>query len=327
MKDFVHLHLHTEYSLLDGACRIQDLPERIKECGQNAVAITDHGVMYGVIDFYRTCKKAGIKPIIGCEVYVAPDSRFTKLNAGEGYAEHLVLLCENMQGYRNLVELVSRSFTEGFYNRPRVDDELLRQYSDGLIALSACLGGRIPKLLSKGDFAAARENALKYANIFGKDRYYIEIQDHGLAEERAVLPRLVKLANECELPLVATNDCHYLRRQDADTQAVLMCVQTNTTVDAGRPAAFATNDFYVKDSTEMSLLFRAYPEAIENTTKIADMCSVEFDFDTQYLPKFPCPDALSAEEYLRWLTEKGFGERIARGHITFSEHTEEEYRA
>ena len=327
MKDFVHLHLHTEYSLLDGACRIADLPQRIKDCGQSAVAITDHGVMYGVIDFYRTCKKAGIKPIIGCEVYVAPDSRFTKLNAGEGYAEHLVLLCENMQGYRNLVELVSRSFTEGFYNRPRVDDELLRQYSGGLIALSACLGGRIPKLLSKGDFAAARENALKYANIFGKDRYYIEIQDHGLAEERAVLPRLVKLANECNLPLVATNDCHYLRRQDADTQAVLMCVQTNTTVDAGRPAAFATNDFYVKDSTEMSLLFRAYPEAIENTAKIADMCEVEFDFDTQYLPKFPCPDALSAEEYLRRLTEKGFQARIARGHITFSEHSEEEYRA
>ena len=167
---------------------------------------------------------------------------------------------------------------------------------------------------------------MKYANIFGKDHYYIEIQDHGLSEERAVLPRLVKLANECNLPLVATNDCHYLRRQDADTQAVLMCIQTNTTVDAGRPAAFATNDFYVKDSTEMSLLFRAYPEAIENTVKIADMCSVDFDFDTQYLPKFPCPNALTAVEYLRWLTEKGFQSRIARGHILFSEHTEEEYR-
>ncbi len=326
MKDFVHLHLHTEYSLLDGACRISDLPERIKECGQSAVAITDHGVMYGVIAFYRVCKKAGVKPIIGCEVYVAPDSRFNKVNAGEGYAEHLVLLCENMQGYRNLVELVSRSFTEGFYNRPRVDDELLRRYSGGLIALSACLGGRIPKLLSKGDFAAAKENALRYAEIFGKDHYYIEIQDHGLAEERAVLPRLVKLASECELPMVATNDCHYLRRQDADMQAVLMCVQTNTTVDAGRPGAFASDEFYVKDSAEMSLLFRAYPEAVENTVKIADMCEVDFDFDTQYLPKFPCPAGYTAEQYLRELTERGFADRMARGHILFEDHTEAEYR-
>ncbi len=325
MSDFVHLHLHSEYSLLDGACRISEIPARVKECGQTAVAITDHGVMYGVIAFDRACREAGVHPIIGCEVYVAPDSRFNKTNAGEGYADHLVLLCENMEGYRNLTEMVSRSFTEGFYNKPRVDDELLRRYSGGLIALSACIGGRIPKLLSRGDFSAAKETALRYGEIFGKDRFYIEIQDHGIAEEKQVMPHLVALAKDCDLPLVATNDCHYLRRRDADTQAVLMCVQTNTTVSEGRPAAFATDEFYLKDSTEMSLLFRAYPEAVENTARIAARCNVEFDFSTTYLPKFPCPVGKSATEHLHHLTYEGYRSRIARGHIVFDTHEEREY--
>ncbi|MBQ7335570.1 MAG: DNA polymerase III subunit alpha [Clostridia bacterium] len=325
MNGFVHLHLHSEYSLLDGACRIDEIPERVKECGQEAVAITDHGVMYGVIAFDQACRRAGVHPIIGCEVYVAPDSRFTKTNTGEGYADHLVLLCENMTGYRNLTEMVSLSFTEGFYNKPRVDEELLRKYSQGLIALSACLGGRIPKLLSKGDFQEARATATRYAQIFGKDHFYIEIQDHGLAEQKTVLPLLVNLANECGLPLVATNDCHYLRRRDANTQAVLMCIQTNTTVDAGRPAAFATDEFYLKDTNEMEMTFRRYPEAIANTARIAERCNVEFDFSTTYLPKFPCPADESAEQYLRRLAFVGLEERITLGHIRFETHTKEEY--
>ena len=319
MNGFVHLHLHSEYSLLDGACRISEIPKRVKECGQEAVAITDHGVMYGAVAFDCACRAEGVHPIIGCEVYVAPTSRFDKTNTGEGYADHLVLLCENETGYRNLIEMVSRSCTEGFYNKPRVDDELLRSYSEGLIALSACLGGRIPKLLSKGDFSEARAVAKRYSEIFGRDHFYIEIQDHGLSEQKQVLPLLAELARECELPLVATNDCHYLRRQDADTQAVLMCIQTNTTVDAGRPAAFATDEFYIKDSAEMSMLFRQYPEAVENTARIAERCNVEFDFSTTYLPKFPTPVGVSAEEHLRHLAEKGFLDRVARGHIVFDQ--------
>lgn len=327
INGFVHLHLHSEYSLLDGACRIAEIPKRVCECGQQAVAITDHGVMYGVIAFDRACREAGIKPIIGCEVYVAPESRFDKTVSADGYADHLVLLCENMTGYQNLISMVSRSFTEGFYNKPRVDEELLRKHSEGLIALSACLGGRLPKLLSKGDFEGARETAKRYGALFGKDHFYIEIQDHGIAEQKTVLPMLVRLAEECELPLVATNDCHYTRRRDAEMQATLMCIQTNTTLDAGRPAAFATDEFYIKDTGEMEMLFRSYPEAIRNTCRIAERCNLEFDFSTTYLPKFPCPAGLSAAEHLRALTLSGFADRIARGHIAFDLHTEDEYRA
>ena len=325
MSEFVHLHLHSEYSLLDGACRISEIPKRVKECGQSAVAITDHGVMYGAVAFAEACRKEGVHPIIGCEVYVAPTSRFDKSHTGEGYADHLVLLCESMEGYRNLIEMVSLSFTEGFYNKPRVDEELLRRYSKGLIALSACLGGRIPKLLSKGDFTEACRVARRYSEIFGAEHFYIELQDHGLAEQKSVLPQLVSLAAECGLPTVATNDCHYLRRQDADTQAVLMCIQTNTTVDAGRPAAFATDEFYLKDSDEMSLLFRKYPEALENTVRIAERCHVEFDFSTTYLPKFPCPAGQDAVTYLKTLAMQGLESRVKRSHIRFETHTREEY--
>ena len=327
MNGFVHLHLHSEYSLLDGACRISEIPKRVCECGQEAVAITDHGVMYGVVAFWEACRREGIKPIVGCEVYVAPSSRFDKTNTGDGYADHLVLLCENMTGYRNLIEMVSRSFTEGFYSKPRVDDELLRRHSEGLIALSACLGGRIPKQLTKGDFAGAAETARRYAEIFGKDHFYIEIQDHGLAEQKAVLPSLVRLAEECGLGLVATNDCHYLRRRDADTQAILTCIQTNTTVDAGRPAAFATDEFYLKDTNEMEMLFRKYPEAIANTARIAERCEVEFDFSTTYLPKFPCPVGEDAVSCLRRLAYEGLESRVSCGHIVFDTHSREEYLA
>ena len=325
MNRFVHLHLHSEYSLLDGACRIKDIPARVKECGQDAVAITDHGVMYGVVAFWEACQKEGIKPIIGCEVYVAPDSRFDKSLGADGYADHLVLLCENMMGYRNLMEMVSLSFTEGFYNKPRVDEELLRKHSEGLIALSACLGGRIPRLLTKGDAEGARAVARRYAEIFGTDHFYIELQDHGMTEQKDILPMLVSLARDLDLPLVATNDCHYLRRRDAQTQAVLMCIQTNTTVDAGRPAAFATDELYLKDANEMEMLFRAYPDAIENTRRIADRCDVSFDFSTTYLPKFKCPGGISSVEHLRALAYAGLEKKITNGRIAFAKYSKEDY--
>ena len=325
MGEFVHLHLHSEYSLLDGACRISEIPRRVKECGQDAVAITDHGVMYGAVAFYQACVREGVKPIIGCEVYVSHGSRFEKNAGSDGYADHLVLLCENETGYRNLCEMVSRGFTEGFYNKPRVDDELLRKYSEGLIALSACLGGRIPKLLSRGDFEGAKSAAMHYAELFGKDRFYIELQNHDLPEQKTMLPMLVNLAKACELPMVATNDCHYLRRRDAQTQAVLMCIQTNTTVDAGRPMAFATDEFYLKDSNEMSMIFRSYPDAIANTVKIAERCDLHFDFDKTYLPKFPCPSGEDAPSHLRRLAQSGFDARVATGRILFDRHTRQDY--
>ncbi len=328
MGEFVHLHLHTEYSLLDGACRIKDIPERVRECDQDAVAITDHGNMYGVIEFYKTCKKEGIKPIIGCEVYVAPTSRFEKRSSADSYY-HLVLLCKNMTGYKNLIRLVSKGFTEGFYSKPRVDEEILRSHSEGLIALSACLSGKIPRLLSAGDYESAKNTALKYAEIFGKDNYYIELQDHGTEETKQLVPVLAKLARECDLPMVATNDCHYLRRQDSETQEVLMCIQTNTTLDSPNKPSFDVNDYYIKTTDEMKRIYADYEGAIENTVKIADMCQLELEFDKVCLPKFPCPNGKSAEEYLRELTYKGLENRRARNHIIFDNnypHTEEEYK-
>ncbi|MBQ2734199.1 MAG: DNA polymerase III subunit alpha, partial [Clostridia bacterium] len=241
------------------------------------------------------------------------------------YADHLVLLCENLTGYKNLIKMVSFGFTEGFYNKPRVDEELLRKYGEGLIALSACLGGRIPKLLSKGDFEGAKDVATRYATIFGKDHFYIELQNHGMAEQKAVLPSLVRLAEECRLPLVATNDCHYLRRRDAETQAVLMCIQTNTTVDAGRPAAFATDELYLKDTNEMEMLFRQYPEAISNTCRIAERCNVDFDFSTTYLPKFPTSKGEAAAQALRRLAFSGLEHRIEKGHVQFGKYQKQDY--
>ena len=271
MSEFVHLHLHSEYSLLDGACRIKDIPVRALECGHDAVALTDHGVMYGAIAFYTECKKHNIKPIIGCEVYVASGSRFEK-NAGKNASKyhHLVLLCENETGYKNLMYLVSKGFTEGFYSKPRVDMELLRKHSKGLIALSACLAGKIPSLLLRGEYNEAINAAKEMSELFGKDNFYIELQDHDLNEQKQIIPLLVKLADECGLPLVATNDCHYLRREQAQTQAVLMCIQTNTSIIDGRPIGFATDEFYYKNTDEMKMRFGKYEGAIENTVRIAE---------------------------------------------------------
>ena len=325
MADFVHLHLHSEYSLLDGACRISEIPERAAECGHTAVALTDHGAMYGAVAFFRACKKARVKPIIGCEVYVATGSRFDKFSGNsDGKYNHLVLLCKNEVGYKNLITMVSKGYTEGFYSRPRVDNELLREYSEGLICLSGCLAGKIPSLLLRGEYDEAVKYAKELSSIFGKDNFYIELQDHGLAEQRAVLPELCKLAEECGLPLVATNDCHYLRRQDAQTQAILMCVQTNTQITDGRPIGFETDEFYYKTDTEMKILFGAYQGAIENTVRIAERCNFEFEFNKPRLPSFPTPKGKTAGEFLRELTMKGYESRLSHT-LTVTEENEKIY--
>ena len=325
MSEFVHLHLHSEYSLLDGACRIKDIPLRARECGHTAVALTDHGCMYGVIAFYNECKKQGIKPIIGCEVYVASKSRFDK-NEGRGTKyNHLVLLCENEVGYKNLAYMVSKGFTEGFYSKPRVDIELLRSHSEGLIALSGCLAGKIPSLLTLGEYEAAKNAANELLGIFGEGNFFIEIQDHGINEQQQILPSLVKLSEECRIPLVATNDCHYLRKSDAELQAVLMCIQTNSSMLDGRPIGFETDEFYYKTTEEMKMLFGRYEGAIENTVKIADRCNLEFTFDGYKLPKYPTPNGLSAGEYLRNLTYNALTSRIEAKTFSFSDD-ESKYR-
>ncbi len=328
MSDFVHLHLHSEYSLLDGACRIEEIPLRARECGHTAVALTDHGNMYGAVAFYRACRENGIKPIIGCEVYVSGGSRFERSVSADSSksAYHLVLLCENEIGYRNLISLVSRAYTEGFYSKPRIDLELLSRHSEGLIALSGCLAGRIPDLLSRGEYDKAKEYAKTLSDIFGEDRFYIELQNHGLNDQIQLLPSLVRLAEDCGLPLVATNDCHYLRRENAQTQAILMCVQTNTVITDGRPIGFETDEFYYKTSQEMRMLFGKYPGAIENTQRIADRCNFEFHFDAPKLPTFPTPVGTDASSYLRTLTEQGLARRIEDGTLSFDAHPEAEYR-
>ena len=326
MADFVHLHLHSEYSLLDGACRISEIPKRALECGHTAVALTDHGAMYGAVAFFRACKKEGIKPIIGCEVYVATGSRFDKHSgSADGKYNHLVLLCKNETGYKNLIAMVSKGYTEGFYSKPRVDMELLRQYSEGLICLSGCLAGKIPSLLLRGEYSDAVKYAKELSDIFGKDNFYIELQDHGLSEQKSVLPELCRLARECGLPLVATNDCHYLRRQDAETQAILMCVQTNTQITDGRPIGFETDEFYYKTDTEMKLLFGGYEGAIENTVKIAERCNFEFEFDKPKLPTFPTPKGIPAGEHLRELTQRGYERRKQNGTLVIPDGKEREY--
>ncbi len=309
---FTHLHLHTEYSLLDGACSIRPLVSRLKELGMDACAVTDHGVMYGVVDFYRACKDAGIHPVIGCEVYVCPDMD-EKQSAFREYS-HLVLLCENDEGYKNLSRLVSEGFTRGFYYRPRVDYKLLEKYSGGLIALSACLSGDLPKLLLDGRDGEARQVAQKYLDIFGRGNFFVELQDHGIPEEKQVLPRLVKLAREMDIPLVVTNDCHYLTADDADAQEVLMCIQTGKTLSDPNRMKMTTRELYVKSEAEMRALFPNFPDAIENTAKIAARCHVDFDFSTTHLPKFPLPEGeTDALAYLRALCEKGFKERYGAG--------------
>lgn len=299
MSKFVHLHVHSEYSLLDGACRIKDMIKRAKELGQPAIAITDHGCMYGVMDFYKTAKSEGIKPIIGCEVYVAKRSRFDKVREYDSEIYHLVLLCKNNVGYQNLIKMVSQSFIEGFYNKPRIDEELLRKHSEGLIALSACLAGAIPRALNRNDYEAAKEIALNYQEIFGKDNFYLELQNHGIAEEIRILPMLSRLSKETGIPMVATNDCHYITQEDSRMHEVLLCIQTNHTVEDDDKMDFGTDQVYIKSEEEMRQLFDKYEGAIENTTKIAERCNVEFEFGKTKLPHFDVPNNKDHYEYFK----------------------------
>ncbi len=306
---FVHLHLHSEYSLLDGACRIDHLMDRVKELGQTAVAITDHGVMYGCIDFYKAAKAAGVKPIIGCEVYVARRRMADKVHGLDNDPYHLVLLCENRKGYENLCYLVSEAFIHGFYGKPRVDLELLAQHHEGLIALSACLAGAVPQYLMNEDYEGAKNYALKLSEIFGEGNFFLELQDHGIDEQRPVNQGVQRLARETGLPLVVTNDAHYLRREDAKMQDVLLCIQTGKTVDDQNRMKFQTEEFYVKSEEELRALFPGLDEAFENTVKIADRCNLEFTFHEYHLPAFPVPQGYTNEGYFRELCYNGFRER------------------
>lgn len=310
---FVNLHVHTQYSLLDGACRIPELIARVKELGQTAVAITDHGNMYGVPEFWKAASEAGIKPIIGCEVYVAPRTRFDREPKLDQRPYHLVLLCENNTGYSNLVKLVSAGSIEGFYNRPRVDTELLRKYHGGLIAMSACLAGEIPRLLSNGQYAAAKEKALEYRDIFGEGNYFIEVQNHSLREELQILPQLYRLSAETGIPLAATNDCHYINKEDSELQNILLCIQTGKLLGEPTGLNFETNEFYVKSADEMAELFSGHEEAVTNTAEIAARCSVDMSFDSAIkIPHFEVNGTDDNDMYLRRLAHAGMTKRYGR---------------
>ena len=325
--DFVHLHLHSEYSLLDGACRIADIPKAAKAAGHTAVAITDHGNLYGAVAFFKACRAEGIKPIIGCEVYVAPRTRFDKEGKRDASGNHLILLCKNQTGYENLIYMVSKSFTEGFYQKPRIDLDLLRTHADGLIALSACLAGYIPRAIVSGDFAGARQYARTLADIFGTGNFYLELQDHGIPEQREVNAELIAMAKELSLPLVATNDVHYLRKLDAEHQAVMMCIQTGRTLAEGKPIGFETEEFYYKSTSDMERLFGDVPEALANTARIADMCDFEFRFGNLYLPKIAAENGKTPFEQLRAYAFAGLEQKIEGGYIRLDTNNKEDYTA
>ena len=319
MADFTHLHLHTEYSLLDGACRIEQLMDEVQRLGQTSVAVTDHGVMYGVIDFYRAAKKRGIKPIIGCEVYMAARTRFDKVHALDSERYHLILLCENETGYKNLIKLVSEGFVTGFYTKPRIDRELLEKYHEGLIALSACLAGEIPRALLSGDYEGAKKKALWYRSVMGENNFFLEIQDHGLPEQRRIIPMLAQLSRETGIPLVATNDVHYISKEDAEMQQVLICIQTNHTLGEDTGMEFQTQEFYLKSEQEMLSLFPEYPDAVERTSEIAERCNVEFEFGKTKLPHFEVPGNQDHFEYLKNMAQEGM-------HRRYGENIPEEYQ-
>ncbi len=309
MSGFVHLHVHTEYSLLDGACKINSLVKAAREFSQPAVAITDHGNMYGVIDFYKAAKKEGIKPIIGCEVYVSPRKHTDKTSELDRENRHMVLLCENNTGYQNLIKMVSLAWTEGFYNKPRVDEELLEKYHEGIIALSACLAGEIPKALMRGNYALAKEKALYYKKIFGDGSFFLELQDHGITEQKRINPDIIRLSRECGIPLAVTNDCHYIKREDKEIHKILLCIQTNHTIEEENSLEFPTDEFYLKSEEEMRALFPEIPEAYDNTVKIAERCNVEFEFGKTKLPHFDVPDGRDHIEYFRDECYKGLYRR------------------
>jgi len=324
MSDFVHLHLHTEYSLLDGAAKISEIADKAIKEKQSAVAITDHGVMYGAVEFYNSLKAKGVKPIIGCEVYVAPESRFIKDGKQHSSGNHLVLLCKDAVGYKNLCYMVSESFINGFYTRPRIDLELLKSNHEGLIALSACVAGKIPQLILEGSMNEAERCALEMKEIFGPD-FYLEVQNHGLEEERKVAYGIKLLSEKCGIPMVATNDVHYIEKKDADTQAILMCIQTNNVITEGKPFGFETDEFYFKSTSEMEALFAPFESAVENTVKIAEKCNFDFEFDKLHLPTFTPEDGLSHKEKLRKDAYFGFEKKKTMGKFDFSKNTEAVY--
>ena len=308
---FVHLHVHSEYSLLDGACRTERLPSRAKELGQTAVALTDHGVMYGAVAFYKACEAAGVKPIIGCEVYVAPHSRTDRVHGVDNEYSHLILLCRNEQGYRNLCYMVSAAFTEGFYVKPRIDWALLHEHAEGLVCLSGCLAGAIPQMLIHDDYEGAKAKALELRDLFGKEYFFLEIQNHGIADEDRAAQGLIRLSRETGIPLAMTNDAHYIDKSDAYYQDVLMCIQTGKTVDEPNRMRFETQEFYLKTEEEMRALFPEYPEAADNTAKIAERCQYDFEFGHYHLPRFKLPQGeTDSYAYLEKLCEQGFRERF-----------------
>ena len=311
-KDFVHLHVHTEYSLLDGFARIKKLVSRAKELNMSAIAITDHGCMFGAIDFFKVAKKEGIKPIIGCEVYTAPRSMKDKDPNYDKSQGHLILLAKNMTGYKNLIKLVSKAYVDGFYYKPRIDIEELSKHSEGIIALSACLAGDVSQAIMNRNYEKAKSIALKYKEIFGEENYYLEIQDHNLPEQKEVNRELLKLSKDIDVPLVATNDLHYVNKEDSKIHDILMCIQMGKTVDDPTRMRFGSDEFYLKSREEMEELFPYAEEALDNTVKIAEICNVEFDFDTIHLPKYDVPDGYTPAEYLRMLCFKGLEERYGK---------------
>ena len=307
---FVHLHVHTEYSLLDGSNKIKEYVARVKELGMNSAAITDHGVMYGVIDFYRAARAQGIKPILGCEVYVAPNSRFDReVTGGDDRYYHLVLLAENNEGYANLMKIVSKGFVEGYYYRPRVDKEVLRQYHGGIIALSACLAGEVQRYIVKGLYDEAKKTALEYRDIFGEDNYFLELQDHGLPDQALVNQQLLKMSEETGIELVATNDVHYTYAEDAVPHDILLCIQTGKKLSDENRMRYEGGQYYVKSPEEMEKLFPYALQALDNTQRIADRCSVEIEFGVTKLPKYDVPDGYTSWEYLQKLCREGLEKR------------------
>ena len=322
---FTHLHVHTEYSLLDGSNKIKECVKRVKELGMDSVAITDHGVMYGVIDFYRAARAEGIKPILGCEVYVAPNSRFDKeLTGGEERYHHLVLLAENNQGYANLMKIVSRGFTEGYYYKPRVDMEVLREFHEGIIALSACLAGEVPRYIEKGMIEEAKQAALKYQDCFGKDNYFLELQDHGIPMQQTVNAALLSMSRELDIPLVATNDVHYTRAEDAQAHDILLCIQTGKVVTDENRMRYEGGQYFIKSEEQMKELFPYALEALENTHKIAERCNVEIEFGVTKLPKFEVPQGYDSWTYLNKLCMDGLKERYPDDDGTLKERLDYE---
>ena len=324
-SDFVHLHLHTQYSLLDGAIRLDSLLKKASEYKMPSLAITDHGNMFGAVDFYKTAKKYGIKPIIGCEVYVAPKSRLEK-STQEGISDssyHLILLAKNTTGYKNLVTLVSAGYLEGFYYRPRIDKEILAKHTEGLIALSSCMKGEVQRLILKGQEEEAYKSASFYKELMGERRFYLEIQDHGIPEQKDINKTIIEMAKRLSIPLVATNDCHYMDKSDAEAHEVLLCIQTGKTVNDPKHMKFTTDQFYFKSPEEMKLLFKEVPEAISNTLEIADRCNLEIRFDQIHLPRYDIPSDSTLDGYLRDMAIHGLEKRLKQWSVVSGQLSEE----